>query len=165
MIKIRKLELGEMALVQAIAHDTWPNTFKEILSKEQIKYMLEWMYNIQTLEKQFKAGHQFYVAEKEGKELGFIGIEFNHPDKNTAKIHKIYILPEAQGFGLGKLLIQKAIEISKEKGLTELMLNVNRFNKAVAFYRYIGFNVVKEEDIDIGEGYLMEDFVMSLPIK
>lgn len=165
MIQIRKLALDELNIVQSIAHRTWPETFKEILSSDQIKYMLDWMYNLQTLEKQCKEGQHFYVAEENGQALGFIGIEFDHPDTGYAKIHKIYILPDAQGLGIGKLLIQKAIEIAKEKRADHLILNVNRFNKAVSFYRHLGFSVIKEEDIDIGEGYLMEDYVMSLPIK
>ena len=47
---------------------------------------------------------------------------------------------------------------------TDLELNVNRYNKARQFYETIGFVVVKEEDIDIGSGYFMNDYVMNLSL-
>ena len=40
-------------------------------------------------------------------------------------------------------------------------LNVNRFNKAIYFYQKNQFEIVEEVDIEIGNGYLMEDYVMK----
>jgi GNAT superfamily N-acetyltransferase len=117
------------------------------------------------LENQFNQGHQFYVAVLDGKSVGFIGIEPNYPEKGITKIHKIYILPNQQGLGIGKKLIEYVKELSIQSEMKGLLLNVNRFNKAVDFYKAIGFNIVFEENIDIGNGYLMEDFVMRLDFQ
>jgi GNAT superfamily N-acetyltransferase len=164
-MNIRALKQGELSIVHEIAHATWPDTFKDILSQEQIQYMLNWMYDLKQLEKQFNQGHQFYVAELEGKPVGFIGIEPNYPEKSLTKIHKIYILPNQQGLGIGKKLIEYVKELSIQSEMEGLLLNVNRFNKAVDFYKAIGFNILFEENIDIGNGYLMEDFVMKLNLQ
>lgn len=164
-MNIRALKQDELSIVHEIAHATWPDTFKDILSQEQIQYMLNWMYDLKQLENQFNQGHQFYVAELEEMPVGFIGIEPNHPEKGLTKIHKIYILPNQQGTGIGKILIEYVKELSIQSEMEGLLLNVNRFNKAVDFYKAIGFNILFEENIDIGNGYLMEDYVMKLDLK
>jgi ribosomal protein S18 acetylase RimI-like enzyme len=164
-MQIKKIAPEELAIIQEIAHKTWPDTFRNILSVTQIDYMLEWMYNLDTLSNQVKSGHEFYVFEEKNIVLGFIGIEPFHPDPDSLKIHKLYVLPESQGLGVGKQLIEKSKEVAFENGISNLVLNVNRFNNAVEFYTHLGFTVVKEEDIDIGNGYLMEDYVMSLTIR
>ena len=161
---IRALKRNELIIVHEIAHLTWPETFKEILSKDQIEYMLNWMYDLNLLENQVDQGHLFFLAQHEEKPVGFIGIQPNHPEKGISKIHKIYILPSMQGMGIGKKLIDHVIDLSIQSNISALLLNVNRFNNAVHFYKSQGFEILYEENIDIGNGYLMEDFVMRLPI-
>lgn len=159
-MKIEQLQQDELERVQKIAHLTWPDTFKEILSPEQIDYMLNWMYNLVTLSEQLEMGHHFYILTDNGEDVGFIGIQPHYPTKTETKLHKIYILPSCQGKGAGLLLMKKAEEIALTSCTEQLILNVNRYNKATDFYKKIGFEITKEEDIDIGNGYLMEDYVM-----
>ena len=165
MIAINLLSKNEMVVVREIAQITWPITYREILSSEQLDYMFEWMYNLETLQNQVEEGQLFYVLKENGKPLGFIGIELFSSKKNDLKIQKIYVLPDAQGKGVGKKLIEKAIEIAQEKGIEQVILNVNRFNKAVSFYQKLGFKISSEVNIDIGKGYLMEDYIMNYTIK
>lgn len=160
-MKIEQLQKHELVRVQKIAHLTWPDTFKEILSPEQIDYMLNWMYNIDTLSNQLEAGHHFYILTDDGEDLGFIGVQPHYPTKIETKLHKIYILPSCQGKGAGVLLMKKAEEIALTSCTQYLVLNVNRYNRATDFYKKIGFEITKEEDIDIGNGYLMEDYIMK----
>lgn len=165
MIAINLLSKNEMVVVREIAQITWPITYREILSSEQLDYMFEWMYNLETLQNQVEEGQLFYVLKENGKPLGFIGIELFSSKKNDLKIQKIYVLPDAQGKGVGKKLIEKAIEIAQEKGIEQVILNVNRFNKAVSFYQKLDFKITSEVNIDIGKGYLMEDYIMNYTIK
>ncbi len=165
MIAISLLSKNEMFVVREIAQITWPITYREILSSEQLDYMFEWMYNLETLQNQVEEGQLFYVLKENGKPLGFIGIELFSSEKNDLKIQKIYVLPDAQGKGVGKKLIEKAIEIAQEKGIEQVILNVNRFNKAVSFYKKLDFKITSEVNIDIGKGYLMEDYIMNYTIK
>ncbi|GAA0878414.1 GNAT family N-acetyltransferase [Algoriphagus jejuensis] len=165
MVHIRKLAKEELPKVQSIAHRTWPSTFGEILSPQQIEYMLEMMYDLPVLETQQEKGHTFLLAEEIEKELGFAGFEMNHAGQAKAKLHKIYLLPEAQGKGVGKALIQEVVERAKEAGQTSLLLNVNKFNqKAIDFYARIGFVEIYKEVIDIGSGYVMDDVVMEFKL-
>ncbi|WP_192348162.1 GNAT family N-acetyltransferase [Algoriphagus sp. Y33] len=164
MIQIIPAAKEELKIVQNIAHRTWPDTFGKILSPDQIDYMLNWMYSLSTLEQQVSDGYLFYFAEEDGEKLGFAGFEFNQEPGKT-KIHKIYILPTAQGKGIGKKLINTIKEIALENGQTSLLLNVNKYNQgAIEFYEYLGFIKIKEEIIDIGNGYVMDDYVFELKL-
>jgi ribosomal protein S18 acetylase RimI-like enzyme len=165
MVEINQLGTEDVFIVNHLAKEIWPSTFKEILTPEQITYMLDWMYDINTLQEQVQTGHLYYLIKSEGIALGFMGLEPNFPDAGFLRMHKIYVHPEAQGKGLGRALVNHAIDISFDLDLTSIHLNVNRFNKAVDFYKNLGFKVIGEEDIDIGKGFLMEDFIMELPLK
>ena len=160
---IRQLTKEELTKVQSIAHRTWPSTFANILSPEQIDYMLNWMYDLKMLESQLEKGHTFLLAEEDGKELGFAGFELNYAEGPKAKLHKIYLLPEAQGKGAGKALILEVADRARKADQKSLLLNVNKYNqRAIDFYLRMDFQVIYKEVIDIGNGYVMDDVVMEL---
>jgi diamine N-acetyltransferase len=164
-MKIRQLSKEELSKVQSIAHQTWPTTFANILSPEQIKYMLNWMYDLKMLESQLENGHIFLLAEENEKELGFAGFELNYFGGKKAKLHKIYLLPEAQGKGVGKTLILEVADRARKSGQVSLLLNVNKYNqKAIDFYARMGFVEIYKEVIDIGNGYIMDDVVMEFKL-
>ncbi len=164
MIQIRKALPEELPIVREIAHKTWPDTFAGILSPPQIEYMLNMMYDLKTLESQLsEKGQVFLLAEEEGDFFGFAAYELNYYKGEKAKLHKIYVLPSAQGKGLGKKLIQVVSDQAKARDQKSLLLNVNKFNQpAIDFYAYLGFEEAYREVIDIGNGYVMDDVVMEL---
>ena len=158
MNKIIEIESKDIGLIQEIAHKTWPHTFADILSKKQIRYMLDIMYNSATLLKRIEVGSTFDLCYCDDIPAGFM--ETKIEGEGLMKIHKIYILPEYQKKSIGKSLMNRAFIRAKESGCNSITLNVNRYNKATDFYKHLGFVIVSEEDIDIGYGYLMEDYVM-----
>ncbi|MFT5779573.1 MAG: N-acetylglutamate synthase-like GNAT family acetyltransferase [Crocinitomicaceae bacterium] len=160
MIAIKQLTKDDIIIVHQLAKDIWPDVYKDIISKDQIDYMLEWMYNVNTLTEQVQIGYLYYMVTHHGVPKGFVGLEPNFPQAGTLRMHKLYVNIEDQGAGLGKALLEKSIEVANQLDLATINLNVNRFNKAVDFYKYSGFEVVEEVNINIGKGYLMEDYVM-----
>ncbi len=160
MEEIRLISAEELFLVREIVYQTWPHTYGQILSPAQIEYMLDTFHNISYLEQNMRDGHEFYVYFDNAKPLGFIGLHPN-AEPNSVKLNKLYVLPESQGKSVGRKLFEKAEEVTLEHGMNRIFLNVNRFNKASEFYKNMGMSVFKEEDVDIGNGYLMEDFVME----
>ncbi|WP_423148508.1 GNAT family N-acetyltransferase [Rubrolithibacter danxiaensis] len=170
MLQIIRAELSDLHQIQTIAYQTWPVTFKNILSDEQIEYMLEMMYSTNSLTTQVQdKQHVFLLAMNSNEFKGFTSYELNYKGSKATKIHKIYILPGQQGKGIGKSLLDKVSEIALKNSNSALSLNVNRQNAAIDFYRKYGFKIVAEENIPIGNGFLMEDYVMEkllyLPIK
>ncbi len=95
---------------------------------------------------------------------GFLGIEHFHNSEKVTKIHKIYILPNNQGKGIGKLAIDFIANLAKDNQSEKLRLNVNKFNKAIDFYKKIGFSIADEVVIEIGNAWVMDDYVMEKSI-
>jgi len=159
-MEIIKASVEDYDLIYGIAVPVWEKTYREILSAEQSGYMLDMMYSYASITEQILIkGHHFLLAVEDGKYLGFASYEHNSAYETT-KLHKIYILPEAQGMGVGKALITVVENSAKANGNDKLALNVNRYNQAVNFYIKAGFVKAGEENINIGNGYLMEDFIM-----
>jgi RsiW-degrading membrane proteinase PrsW (M82 family)/ribosomal protein S18 acetylase RimI-like enzyme len=159
MLTITKASPAEIELIRELSTDVWPATYGSILSQEQIDYMLEQMYSPQALEKQMEEGHEFIIVSNAGVPIGFAS--YSEISPTVFKLHKIYILTLHQGRGMGRTVVEKIIEAVKERGCTKLQLNVNRHNTAKSFYEKLGFVVISEEDIDIGNGYFMNDYIME----
>lgn len=161
-MQIVKATTDHIYNIQVLSDIIWPVTFKEILSPEQIKYMMEMMYNTSALEKQMnELNHRYLLVEEDGEYLGYLSYETDYKGASVTKIHKIYVLPSTQGKGVGRLFIDTASEIAKANNNTILSLNVNRFNKAIDFYKRMGFDFHSSENIEIGNGFLMEDYIMN----
>jgi len=151
-------------IIWEIAVATWAETYKDILEPEQIEYMLQMMYSPDALDEQMnELGHHFFLIKKAESEnwQGFVSFEHNYKGTDTTKIHKLYVLPECHGTGMGRILVDKVADQARTKGNTAISLNMNRNNKTLGFYKHIGFEIIAEEDIDIGNGYLMEDYIFE----
>ena len=159
-VEIRTAIFEDITTIQEIAQQTWPSTYGRIITKAQIEYMLELMYSNETLEKQWFHGHSFLMAEVADKPVGYAS--FRVIEGKVYKLDKLYVLPEAQKLGVGKKLLQEVIARIVAVGGRELQLQVNRKNKAVSFYEKMGFEILRQEDFHFGDGYFMNDYVMSI---
>lgn len=164
MIMLRKAKEADIPSVQNMAGRIWPVAYGGIISAEQISYMLDKMYNKGELLSQFQQGHIFLIAEADDKDLGFAGFSVIDSKNRVYKLHKLYVLPDAHGMGVGKLLINEVVDLIRDAGGKYLQLNVNRNNKATEFYKKAGFTIKETIDLDIGNGFLMNDYVMERPI-
>lgn len=166
MLHIQIATVSDIAAIQYIANTTWEITYKKILSKEQMSYMLNWMYNSETLTEQITSKHTtFFVAKNKNISPEIIGFAaLSEEDNLTIKLQKLYILPNMQNIGLGKALLQTIIDFSNNKGASKIQLQVNRNNAATDFYKKFGFAIIAEADFEIGNGYFMNDYVMELPL-
>ncbi len=159
---IRLATAVELPILESLAREIWPHTYADIITTEQMDFMLNWMYSTETLIKQQNNGHEFYILQKDSKDIGFLAIE---QTGDELKVNKVYVLPTVQGFGAGKKLMEKAIERAKAKQCTYIFLQVNRANKAKFFYDKLGFTIRREEKFDIGHGFFMDDYVMELKVE
>jgi GNAT superfamily N-acetyltransferase len=160
MHTIRPANLADAEAIVRMAHQTWWPTYGEILSTEQLTYMLEAIYTSDKIASQIDDGSQIYlILEEEGQPVAFASYSARDEDADVYKLHKLYCLPQTHGKGYGKLLVDAVINATQEAGKKVLELNVNRHNKATGFYERMGFGVVYEEDVPIGE-YWMNDYVM-----
>jgi diamine N-acetyltransferase len=155
---------SQLFIIKELAYTIWPVAYGEILSKAQLDYMLNLIYSIESLEQQVDKNHVFLLVEDNNQFIGFASYELNFENSTKTKIQKLYVLPEIQGKGVGKQLINYIKQIAIDFKITDLILNVNRFNKAKEFYLKYGFEITKEVKIDIGNDYIMDDYVMEFPL-
>ena len=156
---------SQLFIIKELAYTIWPVAYGEILSQEQLDYMLDLIYTIESLEKQVDKNHVFLLVEDDNQFIGFASYELNFENSNKTKIQKLYVLPEIQGKGIGKNLINHIKQIAIDKKNSGLILNVNRFNKAKEFYLKYGFEITKEIKIDIGNNYIMDDYIMEFMLS
>jgi len=165
MIEIRRATKEELIIIQHIGYKAYWATYHKILGDKQVEYMLEKFYNLKALKEQVEKGLIFLLCKNNHKDLAFASYSLNNANSKIYHLQKLYVLPEAQGKGLGKLLIKTVIENCKTKGGQLLQLNVNRYNDARKFYEKIGFVAKNSVDIPIGGGYFMNDYIMELDIS
>lgn len=160
MYQIRKATPDDVETIRDLAEKTWRVAYAEILKQDQLDYMLSTLYAADNIRNQLKNNIQTYLLlTEDGKPVAFAAYAPREEDPDIYKLHKLYCLPETQGKGYGKVLINEVADITRQAGKHTLDLNVNRYNKAKNFYEKMGFTVAYEEDVPIGE-YWMNDYVM-----
>ena len=161
MVSFKKATDQDITLLQELAEKSWNSAYANILSTDQIEYMLTEMYAKDELFKQLQnPNYQYYLILSDVIPAGFIGFEF-HYEKETTKLHRIYLLNEFKGKGLGKKGLDFMKKMAAETSDKRIILNVNKENSARKMYESQGFKVFKEEVFDIGNGYVMDDFLME----
>ncbi|MDO7742557.1 MAG: GNAT family N-acetyltransferase [Pedobacter sp.] len=165
MISLRKAKEEDLLVIQKIGTTTYGPTYAHLLGQEQVDYMLNKFYSKEALLEQLISGHTFLIAQEGSKDLAFVSYSIVDHERFVFKLHKLYVLPEAHGKGLGKFLINEVVNKVREAGGLWLELNVNRYNKAKDFYEKAGFKIKETVDIEIGNGFFMNDYVMELPVS
>ncbi len=164
MMAFKEASVEDLATIRELAYEIWPVAYKELLGAGQLKYMLDKFYSIPSLQNQVSVlQHQFILVFEDENAVGFASFSA-HDNPSIYHLNKIYILPAQQGKNIGKQILDYIIERIKSVDASALQLNVNRHNKALHFYEKQGFKIICEEDIDIGEGYFMNDYVMELKL-
>lgn len=158
---IHPLTIQELRLIKTLAYQIWPICYAKILDPSQISYMLSKFYSIENLENLYHNNHKFVVLYQHDLPVGFASFEHNIDNLKKTKLHKLYIDITLQKKGLGQKLVNYVIMQAAIYGDTAVFLNVNRNNDAIYFYEKNNFKITHQEDINIGDGYFMNDYVME----
>lgn len=159
---IKYASIADLDVIHDLAYRIWPSAYGAILSSNQLRYMLEKIYAIPSLQNQvLQLKHHFIILFEKEIPIGFASYSPKEEGSKIFKLHKIYVLPVKQGSGSGRFLLNYIIDEIVIAGATSLELNVNRFNPAKSFYEKQGFSVKEEVDIAIGQGFFMNDYIME----
>ena len=241
MIEIVKATGDDLQTIHDMAQVVFRHTYRDILSPEQMEYMMDMMYSLPNLQAQLDEGHHYYIAymspdqdssayqedsiRQEDSTLrgdgetcrcndvassddsasavckaqasilpvpcGYVSVQYEGPDQDGTEIfhlHKIYVMPQVQGRGVGLCLFQTvvqhvraALQPRANESVTaigrpalatsvpcpakaRIELNVNKFNSAVNFYKHLGMRILLEEDFPIGNGFYKTDYIMGLDV-
>lgn len=169
-MEIRRASNSDLATIHEMAEVVFRQTYRTILSPDQMDYMMEWMYSLPNLEKQVAQGHTYYIAWDGQEPQGYLSVRKDSVDSDGTEVwhlEKIYVMPSAQGTGLGHKLLETAkqhVRDNKSSLKARIELNVNRNNPAVGFYKHQGLTILRQGDFPIGNGYYMNDYIMGLDV-
>lgn len=156
--------------IHDMAEVVFRHTYRDILSPEQMEYMMDWMYSPVNLSRQLDEGHVYYIAFREDVPCGYVSVQpdgVNEEGRLLFHLQKIYVLPSEQGTSLGRILFDKAVSHIREQASgrpAALELNVNRNNPSIGFYNHLGLRILRQGDFHIGHGFYMNDYIMGMDI-
>lgn len=154
---------SDIPVIRELAGRIWRAHYPGIITPEQIEYMLARMYAPGTLRVDMDAGARFLLARAGGKPVGYLAWK-PAPD-GAALLEKLYLLPEHHGTGWGRLMLARVIGDARAGGARRLDLYVNKANaKAIRAYGKAGFAIAEAVVKDIGGGFVMDDYRMSLAL-
>ena len=151
----------ELKEVAVLADEIWHECFVDIISLGQIDYMVEKFQSYKAMTKQIIDQDYSYYAVREDDELcGYLAVK---PEKdNRFFLSKLYLRKDKRGRGIASMMLKKVFEEAKNSGKNRVYLTVNKHNDhAVEVYKKTGFVIAKEAVTDIGNGYVMDDYIFE----
>jgi ribosomal protein S18 acetylase RimI-like enzyme len=153
----KKATAKDVELIAQLADKIWRNHYIDIISIEQIEYMLKEMYSASNLKKQMEEGQEFTIVYVDGAPSGYISL--SSKDNENYFLHKFYIDNQKQRTGIGTRFFNHMLSTLPSPKTIELTVNRQNY-KSINFYFKNGFIIKEIADFDIGNGYFMNDFIM-----
>ncbi len=150
--------------IEKLAVEIWEEHYIPIIGAAQVRYMLAKFQNYDAMLRQINEEDYLYFAiNGDGALIGYFAVK---PRNNKLFLSKLYIASSMRGLGIARQAVNFIINLAEDRQLGQIELTVNKYNKkSIAAYKKMGFIIVKEEVFDIGQGFVMDDYVMQLDLK
>ena len=160
---IKVSEESELRELAVTANKVWHEFFPCILSPEQIDYMVEKFQSYEAMKNQIKNdNYEYYFINYNGERAGYTGIK---NDGDRLFLSKLYLIKEFRGKGIASEAFEFLKNICRERNLKAIWLTVNKYNKnTISVYLKKGFEIIDSKVADIGNGYVMDDYIMQLKV-
>lgn len=160
-LQFQKVETEEqLVTLAALADAIWHEFFPGIITVEQVDYMVRKFQSYDAMRQQIREGYIYYLFALDGEIVGYTGI---HPEENERLfLSKLYLKKEYRGQGLASEAFEFLVQFCKDHGLGSIWLTVNRYNEhSILVYEKKGFVKVRTQAADIGNGFVMDDYIME----
>ncbi len=146
--------------VSELAEEIWHEHYEPIIGKEQVDYMIDRFQSETAISNQLRNdGYVYYLLKNPSGYCGYLAF---HIEGNALFLSKLYIAKHSRGRGYARKALELLEEICKKSKLTKIWLTVNRNNVAsIRSYESLGFLKIRTQVADIGEGYVMDDYIME----
>jgi diamine N-acetyltransferase len=161
------LTAADFETLAQLAEAIWRAHYTKIIGSAQVDYMLADRYTPEKLRLYLNADDRWLMMLRiDNRAVGYCSYALTEDPgemkSSEMKLEQLYLLPELHDQGLGKLMLSHVEEQARARGRGTLVLQTNKRNAiAVAFYRKAGFTVREETVFDIGNGFVMDDYVME----
>lgn len=153
----------EFKTVAQVAREVWTEHYEPIIGLAQVEYMLDKFQSPEAIATgvAFNRYH-YYLAWENGAPVGYLALQ---DEAEQLFLSKIYVKKEARGKGVAHAFVDLAVDYAKKKGYPSIYLTVNKHNTgSIAAYEKMGFVKTRSQVSDIGNGFVMDDFVMTLTL-
>lgn len=152
----------EIRTTAQLAYKIWSHHYVPIIGQDQVDYMLKNLQSEKAITEQIEAGYEYYLLYQEEAPIGYLGLRPNYPD-GKLMISKIYVDSTTRGKGHGYKLLKFTKQLSLDRNIKFIWLTVNRHNAAtINWYKKRGFEIIEEKQFDIGNGFVMDDYVLEV---
>ncbi len=160
--KINPSDKKEIQSIEVMAHKIWKAHYTPIIGIDQVTYMLEKFQSSKAMLIQMKEGYCYFSLTLQDQLAGYFSIQSR---KESLFLSKVYIDEPFRGKKLFDKVLKFVIDYALDNELNKIELTVNKYNSnSIEIYQSKGFEIVQEAVFDIGNGYIMDDYIMVLSI-
>lgn len=157
---VKKEELRELS---RLACAIWTEHYTPILGKAQVAYMVQNFQSEQAIRRQMdQENYRYYFFDWDGVHAGYLGIQ---PVQGKLYLSKLYVHKNYRNRGISSQAVSFVKKLCMQEGYREIFLTVNKNNSgSIEAYRRLGFSLLREQTVDIGGGFVMDDYVYECKI-
>jgi GNAT superfamily N-acetyltransferase len=150
----------QLDVVAGLAHEIWYEYYVPLIGRAQVDYMVSKFQSSGAMAGQMREGYEYYLAQRDGRPIGYCAVQ-PQPAESSLFLSKLYLLRDARGAGTGRVCMEFIEQLARRRGLNLLWLTVNKGNPAVKAYERLGFRIAADLVMDIGGGFVMDDYRME----
>ena len=155
---------AQVADVARMAHEVWNEHYVPLIGQAQVDYMVAKFQSPAAMQSQIDSGYEYFQMRQSGENVGYAAIRHDAADARVF-LSKLYVLARSRKSGAGRQTLELIERIARERGATHLWLTVNKANPSVQAYERLGFRIVEAMVVDIGDGYVMDDYKMEKAVS
>ncbi|HEY0943142.1 MAG TPA: GNAT family N-acetyltransferase [Steroidobacter sp.] len=154
----------QVAAVAALAHEIWYEFYVPLIGRAQVDYMVQKFQNAPAIRAQIDQGYEYFLVRRTAaggpaSDIGYCAVQ-QQPGRGLF-LSKFYLLHAARGAGTGRRCMEFIEGLARQRELSLLWLTVNKGNPSVQAYQRLGFRIAAELVMDIGGGFVMDDYRME----
>lgn len=149
---------AELATVAALAHEIWYEYYVALIGRAQVDYMVAKFQSVPAMAQQIREGYEYFLVQRDAKTIGYCAVQ---QQPGALFLSKLYLHRDSRGSGTGRVCMELIERLAGQRGLGLLWLTVNKGNPAVNAYKRLGFEIAADLVMDIGGGFVMDDFRME----
>lgn len=150
----------DFSKIETLAREIWEEHYTPIIGEKQVAYMLDKFQSAKAMQEQLEEGYEYFMIRDGETRVGYLAFK---EESAGLFLSKVYVHSSGRGKGFGKAAIEFVKSEVKKRGLKQIRLTVNKYNhNSIAAYLKMGFEKTQELVMDIGEGYVMDDYEMVL---
>jgi len=155
---------AQIALAAALARDIWYEYYEPLIGLAQVEYMVGKFQSVSAISGHVRGDYQYFLMQREGIPVGYLAVQ-PQPAQDSLFVSKLYLQRQARGSGTGRAAMTFIEQLAHQRGVGRLWLTVNKGNPAIKAYERLGFRIAGPIVMDIGNGFVMDDFRMEKSLR